>query len=161
MHRYEEADNNLTEVFLDVVEKVFPQYQHFRFKLLYDLKKRVSQGKITLASIELPNPKVKFFSRDKIAVDGYDYLVIVDKKAWELSSEAVKPRLIRHEMRHVFVSEDGSPKIVGHEIEDFYAEIELNKDAPEWRRNLSMLVSDIYDQEKIMLKEGKKKEIIE
>lgn len=161
MHRYEEADDNLTEVFLNVVEKTFPQYQHFRFKLLYDLKKRVSQGKLTLASIELPNPKIKFFSRDKIAVDGYDFLVIVDKKTWELAPEAVKPRLLRHEMRHVHMAEDGTPKIEGHEIEDFYVEIELNKDDPEWRRKLAMLVADVYEQEKIMLKEGKKKEIIE
>jgi hypothetical protein len=161
MNRYEEADDNLTEVFLNVVEKTFPQYQQFRFKLIYDLKKRISQGKITLASIELANPKIKFFSRDKIAVDGYDFLVIVDKKAWDLAPMTAKPRLIRHEMRHVFMAEDGSPKIIGHEIEDFYAEIEFNKDDPEWRRKLATVVADVYDQEKIMLKEGKKKEIIE
>jgi hypothetical protein len=157
MARYEEADENLTEVFLDVLEKKFPQYQHLKFKLIYDLKKRVSRGKLTLANIEMANPKIKFFSRDKIATDGYDFIIIVDKKAWELSPEMVKPRIIRHEMRHVFLGEDGTAKLVEHEIEDFFAEIELNKDDPEWARKLVILVADIYEQEKLLLKEGKKK----
>jgi len=155
--RYEEADEGLTEVFLNVIEKYFPFYQNFKFKLLFDLKKRVSQGKLVLASIELPGPKLKFFSRDKIATDGYDFIIIFDKKAWELSSEPVKVRVMKHELRHIEVSEDGSTKLVGHEIEDFYAEIEANKDDPEWRRKLVVLVSDIYEQERIMLKESKAK----
>lgn len=155
--RYEEADEGLTEVFLNVIEKYFPFYQNFKFKLLFDLKKRVSQGKLVLASIELPGPKLKFFSRDKIATDGYDFIIIFDKKAWELSSDPVKVRVMKHELRHIEVSEDGSTKLVGHEIEDFYAEIEANKDDPEWRRKLVVLVSDIYEQERIMLKESKAK----
>jgi hypothetical protein len=155
--RYEEADEGLTEVFLNVIEKYFPFYQNFKFKLLFDLKKRVSQGKLVLASIELPGPKLKFFSRDKIATDGYDFIIIFDKKAWELSSDPVKTRVMKHELRHIEVSEDGSTKLVGHEIEDFYAEIEANKDDPEWRRKLVVLVSDVYEQERIMLKESKAK----
>jgi hypothetical protein len=155
--RYEEADENLTEVFLNVLEKNFPFYQNFKFKLLFDLKKRVSQGKLVLASIELPGPKLKFFSRDKIAAEGYDFIIIVDRKAWELSGEQARTKIIRHELRHVEISEDGSVKLVGHEIEDFYAEIEANKDDPEWRRKLVVLVNDVYEQEKIMLKEAKAK----
>jgi hypothetical protein len=155
--RYEEADESLTEVFLNVLEKNFPFYQNFKFKLLFDLKKRVSQGKLVLASIELPGPKLKFFSRDKIATDGYDFIIIFDKKAWELSSELVKTKVMKHELRHIEISEDGSTKLVGHEIEDFYAEIEANKDDPEWRRKLVVLVSDVYEQERIMLKESKAK----
>jgi hypothetical protein len=154
MHRYEEADDGLTEVFLDVVESGFPHYQHLKFKLIFDLKKRVSKGAIVLATIELPSSKVKFFSKDNIATEGYDYLLIVDRKAWELAGEFTRPRLIRHELKHVFVDEKGAPKIIGHEIEDFYSEIELNKDAPEWRGQLATLTRDIYEQERLMIKEG-------
>ena len=46
------------------------------------------------------------------------------------------------------------PKIVGHEIEDFYSEVELNKDEPEWSRVLATLTRDVYEQEKLMLKEN-------
>jgi hypothetical protein len=154
MHRYEEADDSLVEVFLEVVEKTFAKYGNLKFKLIYDLKKRISKGKLTLASIELPSAKVKFFSQDKIAVEGYDYIIVVDKKAWELADVATKQKLIRHELRHVFIDEKGTPKIIGHEIEDFYVEIELNKDDPEWGRTLVMLTNDVYEQERLMAKEG-------
>jgi len=58
-------------------------------------------------------------------------------------------------MRHVFVDEKDKAKLVGHEIEDFYQEIELNKDDPEWGRKLVRLMTDVYDQEKEMSKPNK------
>jgi len=156
MHRYIEVDEYLTEVFLNVLEKVFPRYQTLKFKLIFDLKKRISQGKLTLASIELASPKIKFFSKDNIATEGYDYIIIIDKKAWEFSSEFNKLRILRHELRHVFIDEKGTPKLIGHEIEDFYSEIELNKDDPEWRRIVTTLIIDAYKQERDMAKEKAK-----
>lgn len=159
MLRYEECNDNLVEVFLDVLEKRFPVYGNLKFKLIFDTKKRVKQGKITLASIELTTPKIKFFSKDKVVVEGYDYVLIVDKKAWELSNAADKERIISHELRHVFISEKDDCKIVGHEIEDFFAEIKLNEDDPEWARKLIQLVDDVYDQEKELEKESKLKKV--
>jgi len=154
MHRYENADDSLTEVFLDVLEKHFPTIQNLSIKLLFDLKKRISKGQLVLASIELTSPKIKFFSKDNVVLEGYDFIMIVDQKAWELSGEATRPRIIRHELRHVFVDEKGDPKVVGHEIEDFYAEVQLNKDDPEWRVKLGVLVRDVYEQEKFLVKEN-------
>lgn len=154
MHRYEEATEEFVEIFLDVMEKHFPQLQHLKFKLIFDLKKRINAGKIVLASIELTSPKIKFFSRDKIAIEGYDFILIMDQKAWDLSGTLAKERIIRHELRHVLINEKGEPKVVGHEIEDFYAEVELNKDDPEWRVKLATLVRDVYEQEKLLVKES-------
>jgi len=148
MMRYEDADDALVQVFLDVMEDKFPQYQYLNFKLVYDLKKRIKTGKLTLASIELATAKIKFFSQDDKAAEGYDYVLFVDHKAWGLANDKDKKRLISHELRHVFVDEKDNPKIVGHEIEDFYQELKLNEDDPEWGRKLVRLVSDIYDQEK-------------
>jgi hypothetical protein len=146
--RYEDADDTLINVFGEVLENRFPHYGYLNFKLVYDLKRRTSNGNIVLASIELANAKIKFFSQDKKAEDGYDYILFVDKCAWTLASDKDKRRLISHELRHVFIDELGRPKIVGHELEDFYAEIELNKDDPEWVRKLSTLAVDVYEQEK-------------
>ena len=154
MHRYENADESLTEVFLDVMESYFPTIQNLNIKLLFDLKKRISKGQLILASIELTSPKIKFFSKDNVVLEGYDFIMIVDQKAWELAGEATKARIIRHELRHVFIDEKGDPKVVGHEIEDFYAEVELNKDDPEWRVKLGTLVRDVYEQEKFLVKES-------
>jgi len=153
MMRYEDGDENLVQVFLEVMEDRFPQYQYLNFKLVYDLKKRIKSGKITLASIELASPKIKYFSQDEKAAEGYDYILFVDQKAWALANDADKKRLISHELRHVFVDEKDKPKLVGHEIEDFYQEIKLNEDDPEWGRKLVRLVTDVYDQEKEMAKE--------
>lgn len=155
MHRYEDSDDQLTEVFLKVLEEHFPQLQFLKFKLIYDLKKRVSKGALVLASIETASPKIKYLSRDKIAIDGYDLLLIVDMKAWEVATEDQRTRLIRHELRHVQIDETGMVKLVGHEIEDFHAEVKLNHDDPEWRMKLAIVTRDMYEQEKLMLKENK------
>lgn len=146
--RYEDADDKLTEVFLDVLEERFPSYQHLNFKLVYDLKRRKVGGKLVLASIELASPKIKYFSTDDHAIEGYDYVIFVDKKAWDMASDKDRTRIISHELRHVFVDERDRPKIVAHEIEDFYAELKLNADDPEWGLKLVTLVTDVYDQEK-------------
>lgn len=157
MIRYEEADENLVSVFLDVMEERFPQYQYLNFKLVYDLKKRIKGGKIVLANIELASAKIKFFSQDDKAAEGYDYILFVDKCAWLNASDKDKKRLISHELRHVFIDEKDNPKLIGHEIEDFYMELKLNEDDPEWGRKLTRLVTDIYEQEAEISKEKKKK----
>ncbi|MCK9474271.1 putative metallopeptidase [Sulfurimonas sp.] len=154
MNRYEECNESLVEVFMDVLEKRFPGYQNLKFKLMFDTKKRVRSGKLVLASMELASEKIKFFSKDNVAIEGYDYLLIVDKKAWELANPLDRGRLIAHEFKHVFVDEKGAPKLVGHEIEDFYSEIEINKDDPEWARKLTTITLDVYEQEKELAKQA-------
>jgi hypothetical protein len=155
MLRYEDCNDNLVEVFLSVLEKRFVGFANLKFKLIFDLKKRISKGAIVFASIELANQKIKHFTKDDIAADGYDYVLIVDKKSWEVCSDKDKERMISHELSHAFIDEKGAPKILGHEIEDFYSELELNKDDPEWKRKLSVLVHDMYEQEKELKKESK------
>jgi predicted metallopeptidase len=155
MHRYEDGDDGLTEVWVNVIEEHFPQLQYLKFKLIYDLKQRVSKGRLVLASIETASPKIKYLSKDKIAIDGYDLLMIVDMKAWEVASRDQRVKLVRHELRHVQIDEKGAVKIVGHEIEDFHIEVKLNSDSPEWRMQLATLTHDMYEQEKLMLKESK------
>lgn len=148
MNRYEEIDESVVEVFLRVMEERFPKYQNYSFKLMYDTKRRLSKKKIVLASIEMASAKIRFFTADEVASDGYDYVMIIDKKAWELASDKDKTRLISHELNHVFVDEMGNPKLVGHDISDFYIEIKRNEDSPDWSRNLAIIVDAAYEQEK-------------
>jgi len=153
MIRYEDGDDALLTVFFDVMENRFPHLQYLNFKLVYDFKKRIKAGKTILANIELASPKIKYFSQDEKAAEGYDYILFIDKKAWELSNDKDKKRLISHELRHVFIDERDKPKLIGHEIEDFYQEMKLNEDDPEWARNLVRLITDVYDQEKEIAKD--------
>ena len=146
--RYEECDESLVQVFLEVMEDRFPNIAYLKYKLVYDTKKKVSKGRMVLADVASASEKIKFFTKDDIAVDGYDYILIVNKKAWELASNTDMRRIISHELRHIFIDEKGGTKLVGHEIEDFYMEIKFNQDDPEWSRKLGTLVKDAYEQEK-------------
>jgi hypothetical protein len=146
--RYIDCNEDLVRVFLDIVEERFPSFIHLNIKLLFDTKKRVSAGKLVLASISTTSDMTKFFSKDNNAMDGYDFVIIVDNKAWDLASEADKRRLISHELQHIFIDEKGKAKLIGHEVEDFYQEIERNSDDPEWARNLTIQLVALYDMEK-------------
>jgi len=155
--RYEDADESLVEVFLKVAEERFPNTcANLNIKLMFDTKRRVRKGKICLASVEIANDKVKYFTKHEVEVGGYDYIIIVDRKAWELANEKDRIRLISHELRHVFVDENGKRKLVPHDIEDFVVEIKLNEDDPDWGFKLCTLVEDVYEQEKELKKLDKK-----
>jgi hypothetical protein len=155
--RYEDADDSLVEVFLKVAEERFPNTcANLNIKLMFDTKRRVRKGKICLASVEIANDKVKYFTKHEVEVGGYDYIITVDKKAWELANEKDRIRLISHELRHVFVDENGKRKLIPHDIEDFVVEVKLNEDDPDWGFKLSTLVTDVYEQEKELKKLDKK-----
>lgn len=160
MGRYLDADEDFVRIFLEVVEERFPTYQNLNIKLLFDLKKRTSKGLLVLASIEPVTEKLRYFSKDSVAVDGYDYILSVNKKTWEVATEKDRKRLISHELRHIYIDENGKCKTVGHEINDFYDEVALNQDDPMWGAKLTGLVCDIYEQEKEMNKSSKKELVL-
>ena len=60
-----------------------------------------------------------------------------------------------HELRHIFITEDGKLKLIPHDVSDFRAEQKLNQDDPDWQYKLATLVNDIYEQEKEMAKQSK------
>jgi len=154
--RYEDCDEAYVKVFMKVLEERFPMYGALTFRLVFDLKKRVKEGKICLASIETASAKIKYFSKNKVDIEGCDYVLTVDKKCWDNASDEDRERLISHELRHVFLDEHGKCKLVGHDINDFAIEVELNKDDPTWNFKLGRLTTDIYEQEKDMLKAARK-----
>lgn len=152
MLRYEDADKDLLDTFRDVMEERFPVYATLNFKLVYDTKPRLKDGKMVFASIELPSAKLKYFSTDDDVEEGYDYIMFIFLRTWQLASIEDKRRIISHELRHVFIDGNGGLKLIGHDIADFYPEMELNKDDPEWSRNLAAKTQDVVDQEKELAK---------
>ena len=151
--RYEDANESLVEVYLKIAEERFPNTcANLNIKLMFDTKRRVSRGKLILATVEIASEKIKYFTKNEVELDGVDYILIVDKKAWELANEKDKDRLVSHELRHVFVDETGKRKLLPHDIEDFVAEFKLNVDDPDWGNNLATLVIDVYEQEKELKK---------
>ena len=155
--RYEDANESLTEVYLNVAGERFPNTcANLNIKLMFDTKRRVSRGKLILASVEVASEKIKYFTKHEVEVGAsVDYILIVDKKAWEVSNTEDKKRLISHELRHIFIDEKGNRKLLPHDIEDFAAEVALNTDNPNWASNLAQIVSDVYEQEKELKKLSK------
>ena len=85
----------------------------------------------------------------------YDYIIIVDLKSWEIANSTDKERLISHELSHIEIDDKGVLKLCGHEIEDFYSEVDYNKDNPTWKRDLATITTALYDQEKELAKAAK------
>lgn len=147
MGRYLPDDGSLVAVADKVIHDTFTNLSNVTIKFIFDTKKRVKKGNLTLATTELANEKLKYFTSDDEAPEGYDILVITDEKAWMAAKDDDKERLMRHELRHVFIDEKGRIKLIDHDVQDFMAEIKLNEDKPDWGKNLAQLTEAIYDQE--------------
>jgi hypothetical protein len=147
MSRYVEANENLVNMFYEVLHNDFPGFTNINFKLMFDTKKRIKKGKLVMASTELVNEKIRFFSSDADAPEGYDYLIIVDEVVWEYAGDDDKRRLMSHELNHVFIDEKGRLKIIDHDIEDFMSEIKKNEDKPEWAIDLAFMANTVYEQD--------------
>ncbi|MCK4454468.1 hypothetical protein KAW18_00130 [candidate division WOR-3 bacterium] len=156
MSRFIDVDDTVVEVFLDTLEERFPSLIQLKIKLIFDTKKRVAKGKICLAMVELANDKIKYFSKDKIATEGYDVVIVFDRKAWELADKTDRKRIMSHELRHVLINEKEEVKIIPHDLSDFVIEQKLNKDDSDWNIKLTTLVNDLYEQEKEMVRHQKK-----
>ncbi len=156
--RYEEATDEVRRLLDKVIADHFGELRNAKIVALFDTKKHLAGGQVMLSNITKPNELLRHFTREDASSDeGYDYIVILDKKAWEAIGDADRTRLLRHELRHTFYdieAEENPYKIVDHTVADFYEEIELNQDDPKWRQRLSTMVSDMYEQEK---EEGKEK----
>ncbi len=160
MLRYEEVDTEVTDLLNEVQTKYFPELRNAKIATLFDLKKRVSNGRVVLGQIKRPNDLIRHFTKDDaVAIEGYDYILVFDKLCWNAIGHDDKVRLMRHELRHTFYdieSENNPYRLIDHSITDFYEEVELNKDDPRWRERIAVITADIYDQEKENRKDRKK-----
>ena len=146
MTRYEDVAQDVKDLFYKLVEDRFPVHNGTRFMLVFDTKKRMRQGKLILASIETTNDKTRFLTSSNDNPDGFDYLVVIDKLAWETASVEDRARILSHELCHAYIDEKGKYKIIDHDIQDFLAEIKRNEATPDWGTKLTALVGAIYEQ---------------
>jgi cation transport regulator ChaB len=151
-NRYEDVPESVYEVLTKVRRNHFTELKNAAIKVLFDTKKRITAGQMTLACIVKPNDLIKHFTAEEAQdAEGYDYIVIVDKTCWENCLGADRERLMRHELRHAWFdieAEHNPYKLLGHDVNDFYAEIDLNAADPRWSQRLANLTLDIYSQRK-------------
>ncbi len=149
MSRFASVTQDVKDMIRAVRAEHFPELRNAEILVLFDKKKRMSGGALVLGRIQKTNDLIKKLS-DEVVDEGYDYIMYLDKKMWESSADMDRERVIRHEFRHCFVDLDarGTPyKLIGHTIEDFYEEVELNDDDPRWRLRLGEVTYAAYDME--------------
>ncbi len=159
--RYEEATPMVLKMLKDLKANDFKELKNAKIKVLFDLKKRKSGGRIVLGRIMKTNDLIRLFTKDETeAIEGYDYIITLDKKCWDNIPDEDRKRILRHELRHAYFdieSETDPYKLVSHSVSDFYEEVEANQDDPRWRERVGTLTEDIYEQEKEARIEKRKK----
>ncbi len=149
MNRYEDVSEYVTALVDRVQTQWFPELARARFKILFDTKRRKSRGNWILARIQRTNEILRHLTKEEARSEvGFDYLLYLDKALWEAIEEKDRIRIVRHELRHCFydLESKGSPyKLVGHDVEDFLSEIDLNKDDPRWRERCAAVAASLYD----------------
>ena len=159
--RYEEVNEEVMSVLKEVKSEYFPELKNAKIKVLFDIKKRKTGGMVILARIMKTNDLLRYLTIDEAdAMEGYDYIITLDKTCWDSIIRDDKIRIVRHELRHAcfdIESEDNPYKLQDHSISDFYEEVEYNNDDPRWRERLATVVEDIYEQKKESRQDSKKK----
>jgi len=159
--RYEEVNEDVLSLLREVRGEYFPELKNAKIKALFDIKKMKSGGMLVLARIMKTNDLLRHLTIDEAeAIEGYDYIIALDKTCWENIIRDDKVRILRHELRHAYFdieSEDNPYRLQNHSISDFYEEVEFNKDDPRWRERLAAVVEDIYEQKKEARQDKNKK----
>lgn len=145
MSNFRKADNSVYQVFLELIEKTFPELSWYSFGLLFRQTIKKSRGNLILAEICHPTKLLSFFAKNEQG-NPYDFLIITDEMVWACANETDRIALLRHEMRHVHIDKKGNPRMIDHDFADFHVEVELNADRPSWGRNLAEVVKAAYQQ---------------
>jgi hypothetical protein len=142
---FRKADNSVYQVFLEIIEEYFPALSSFSFGLLFRQKIKKSKGGVILAEVCLPSKLLSYYAKNDQG-NPYDFLIIFDEMAWSCGKVLDRVRIMRHELRHVFINEKGKCMMIGHDFQDFHAEVALNIDDPGWGSNLAEVVVAAYGQ---------------
>lgn len=148
MSRYYEAPQEVYALMDEIIDERFSELRVAKIRIIMDTKPKIDKlrGRMVFAYIKLANEVERFLTKDGHNLEGMDYFVFINDMVWDLAGDKDKKRIISHELRHCFIDEKGLYKIVKHDVEDFYAEIELNKDDPMWGQALSTVAIAKYEQ---------------
>lgn len=147
--RYEGASDNIIKMVNEIREDDFKSLESANIRIVIDNKKMKSKGGIVLGRMKKANAVEKFLSED---IDGIpvDFVMFLDGMAVKYIDDIDLKRLISHELQHCdYNPEKNDPfSVRKHEVEDFYDEIEKNRDDPRWAERVSVIVESGYEKEK-------------
>ena len=147
--RYEDVNDKVYEMMNGIRNDLFPELRNANILMIFDTKKKISKGKVVLALIKSTSELQKYLTlTESGSIDGFDYIIMLDKTAWNIAETEDKVRILRHELWHKVVVDSLNPfNLRGHSLVDFYSEIDLNKDNPRWAEQLVTRVTAIYEDQ--------------
>ncbi|MBF0344973.1 MAG: hypothetical protein HQL06_12180 [Nitrospirae bacterium] len=157
-NRFEDVPGSVITLLNEVRAQYFSELINVNIKVLFDRKKRLSSGNIILGRIQKTNDLTRHLTKeDTASAEGFDFIMFLDKVTFTNIDKKDQIRLIRHQLRHISVDPE-SPKdpykLIGHDVENFYAELELNKDDIRWDERVREVALSLYDLDKENEAEG-------
>lgn len=150
--RYEDAGETEYALMQELREKHFDVTKNAWIKILFSCRKQTLGGKLVLGKVRKSDELLRHLTQiEAESVRGFDFIIFLDKKCWfEAASEADRIRIMRHELRHMLYNSTwkDSYRLASHDIEDFVAEVELNRDDPAWSKRLAESTLSLYEEEK-------------
>ena len=155
-NRYVEVSDEAVEIKEELVKELFPELVNAKIKMIFDTKPRKSGGRHIHAQMSKPNDLIRYLTAHETSdFEGYDYLMYIDKGVFENIERVDKRRLIRHELRHCHFEPSTSKdpyKLVPHDIEDFYDDIEIEQQSENgdlrWKERLSAVAESVHQKKK-------------
>jgi len=150
MSKFNEVEDNVIEMMDDLIKGYFPTIVNARIKVLYNMVKKSSKGALILGQMAKTTPILNYLtSTDDSGDNGYNYIMFLDGNVFPHLDIEDKKRVVRHELNHISIDLDAKDpyKVVGHEIEDFYKEIEYNSNDTRWKERVFAITDSIYNSD--------------
>lgn len=146
--RYDAVPSQVVDFCEAIRLKNFLNLDGARIMYVFDNKKSVKAGRITIAKIKKTNDEMKFLSMEENGTT-YDYVLTIDRTIWDALEERDRQRVIFHELCHCEVDmEKANPYgIKDHEIQGFYDEVPYNADDERWNERIAVIADSVYDPE--------------
>lgn len=115
---YTKASERTIKLTEEIINEHHPRLRHAKIAVIMRDKATKSKGKIVLATAEKFPEKAKPFTAIQ-----YHFIVTIAEDTWTDLEPRKKTALIDHELCHLGFDENGSPTIIGHDVEEFLAVI--------------------------------------
>lgn len=150
MSKFEEVEQEVIDLMNSIIESSFSDVANARIKVLYFNKRKMNGDKIVFGYIKKTSDLEKYFTSGDYfdSSMGYNYIMFLDVNIFNKIEKEDKIRIIRHELSHILIDLDSKNpyKLIGHDIEDFYKEIEYNKEDLKWKDRIVEISKTVYDK---------------
>ena len=118
---------NVKEFVKQVAAELHPHIKMDRVLVVFSIKTIMNKGRKCLATMSVASAPVNIALADGAGIasedDGLerqvDFILTIHEKSWREMETPFRRALIDHELHHAEYNDEGNPKTVGHDFEDF------------------------------------------